>query len=159
MHLSSSLCGNCRNTGFFSGPYFPIFGLNTKIYGVNQLDPLRYNFVINLISALGSKKVFIYSFNYSRMTFNFWQKDAWQFVGNKYLSVNNIHWLLKIFISWRKFCHFFPTNFFSERAFRFWFSNVHVGKKSSWYWKISMHLYRRQPRPLHILDEVVQTFL
>ena len=30
-------CGKCPNTEFFSGPYFPTFGLNTERYGV----PLR----------------------------------------------------------------------------------------------------------------------
>lgn len=63
-------------------------------YFLELLDPLRYNFVINLISALDSQKFSIYGFNYSRMIqfLNFWQKDTWQFVGNKYLSVNNINW-------------------------------------------------------------------
>ena len=27
---------NCPNAEFFSGPYFPAFGLNTKIYSLNR---------------------------------------------------------------------------------------------------------------------------
>ena len=33
--IKASLREKCPNTDFFSGPYFPVFGLNTKIYGVN----------------------------------------------------------------------------------------------------------------------------
>ena len=28
--------------GFFSGPYFPVFGLNTEIYGVNLRVQSKY---------------------------------------------------------------------------------------------------------------------
>ena len=28
-----TLLEKCQNTEFFSGPYFPVFGLNTRIYG------------------------------------------------------------------------------------------------------------------------------
>ena len=33
--LHETLCENCPNTEFFSGPYFPAFGLNTERYGVS----------------------------------------------------------------------------------------------------------------------------
>ena len=33
--LNGSLREKCPNTEFFSGPYFPVFGLNTEIYSAN----------------------------------------------------------------------------------------------------------------------------
>ena len=35
MSVTFSLHEKCPNTEFFSGPYFPVIGLNTEIYGVN----------------------------------------------------------------------------------------------------------------------------
>ena len=32
---TSTLREKCPNKDFFSGPYFPVFGLNTEIYEVN----------------------------------------------------------------------------------------------------------------------------
>ena len=31
----AALCEKCPNTEFFSGQYFPIFGLNMEVYSVN----------------------------------------------------------------------------------------------------------------------------
>ena len=33
--LVHALCGKVSKYGVFSGPYFPVFGLNTKIYSIN----------------------------------------------------------------------------------------------------------------------------
>ena len=33
--MECALREKCPNTEFFSGPYFPVFGLNAEIYGVN----------------------------------------------------------------------------------------------------------------------------
>ena len=32
----------CPNTDFFSGPYFPVFGLPTEIYGVKYGPEIKY---------------------------------------------------------------------------------------------------------------------
>ena len=34
LHMLTTLLEKCPNTGFFSGLYFPVFGLNTEIYSV-----------------------------------------------------------------------------------------------------------------------------
>ena len=34
LHMLTTLLEKCPNTDFFSGSYFPIFGLNTEIYSV-----------------------------------------------------------------------------------------------------------------------------
>ena len=39
---SYTLCEKCQNTEFFSGPYFPVFGLNTEIYEVNLCIQSEY---------------------------------------------------------------------------------------------------------------------
>ena len=35
-------CEKCPNTEYFPGPYFPVFGLNTEIYGVNLRIQFKY---------------------------------------------------------------------------------------------------------------------
>ena len=40
--LQVSLREKCLNTEFFSGPSFPVFGLNTEIYSVNFLIQSKY---------------------------------------------------------------------------------------------------------------------
>ena len=34
LHMLTTLLEKCPNTDFFSGSYFPVFGLNTEIYSV-----------------------------------------------------------------------------------------------------------------------------
>ena len=36
------LCEKCLNAEFFSGPYFPLFRLNTKIYSLNLRIQFEY---------------------------------------------------------------------------------------------------------------------
>ena len=36
-----SLCEKCPNTRFFSGPYFPLFGLHTGKYGLDETPFLK----------------------------------------------------------------------------------------------------------------------
>ena len=47
-------CEKCPKTDFFSGPYFPVFVLNTEIYGVN----LCIQFEVNLRIQFEYRKIF-----------------------------------------------------------------------------------------------------
>ena len=58
---NNNLNGNKKNcvksvqkTDFFSGPYFPVFVLNTEIYGVN----LYIQFEVNLRIQIEYRKIF-----------------------------------------------------------------------------------------------------
>ena len=41
--IFNTLREKCPNTEFFSGPYFPVFGMNTEIYGVNLRIQSEYS--------------------------------------------------------------------------------------------------------------------
>ena len=66
-------CEKCPNTEYFPGPYFPVFGLNTEIYGVNLRIQSKYrkirtrnNSVFGLFSRSVWRMITLYGFLFLR---------------------------------------------------------------------------------------------
>ena len=89
-HLSFNICTvwKVSKYGVFSGPYFPVFGLNTEIHGVNlRIQPeyrkirTRKNPVFGLFSSnVGGKRVRV---------------SCLQIPGTSYSKLGKWNWLLR----------------------------------------------------------------